>query len=88
MKDWYVFIGSDEYYNYGKIINVIDTCILVRLQSQTIPANIRLYHLECLAHNEDVFFFETEDELNKWLRWCETPEANNAKFKVINFKKD
>lgn len=89
MKDWYIFIGGDEYYNYGKIIKVINDCILVQLNSQDVPKNNRLFHLECLAHSEDVIFFETEEELNTWLDWMETPgEDAKTKFKVLNFKKD
>lgn len=89
MKNWHVFIGGDDYYNYGKIVYETADFILVKLNSTDgVPSNNKLYHLECLAHCEDVFFFETENELKNWLTWLETSEASKGQFKILNFDKN
>lgn len=89
MKDWYIFIGEEECCYYGKIVNVYDEFILVKLMSSSgdIPQTSRLFHLTCLAHSDEIFFFENEQQLKDWLIWLDTPE-NNVKLKVVNFKKD
>lgn len=88
MKGKYVFIGGEEYYNYGEIEEFGEGYILVRLRSIVGPPSLKLFTLNSLSDNEDVFFFNYEEELRAWLEWLETPGEETEKFKLLNFKKD
>lgn len=87
MKNWYVFIDADKYYNYGKIVHATENFILVELSLTDGPKASTLYHLDCLAHSGGVFFFEHEKELKAWLEWIETP-SEKSKLNVVKFNKD
>jgi hypothetical protein len=85
----YVFIGSEEYYNYGKVIDKTgDNYLLVRFNPTVGPPTLKLFSLSFLSDNDDVFFFDYEEELDAWVNWLETPNEETAKFKVLQFKKD
>lgn len=82
----FIFIGGEDHYNYGQIVNKLEDYIIVKINSLDFPA-MKLFHMDCLAHSDDVFLFNNQQQLDEWLAWLETP-TDDKKFKVLNFKKE
>ena len=89
MKGLFIYISEEEYYHYGEIKHHIGEYILVALDTMEFKSALRLFHVDCLAHSDDVFLFETKEALDGWLTWLETPsEGTKPKLKIVNIKRD
>ena len=90
----YVFISSEEYYRYGKIVEQVDDDIfLVKILSTDISAinSYSLYNINQMIQDDNNHimgwqFFKTKAELNKYLKWIETP-TENSENKVLQLVK-
>lgn len=81
----YVFIANGEYYKFGQIVEVTDKSydfFLVKIFSPRHKNDtISLYNISQMIQNDEEpetegvvwIFFETETELNKYVKRIETP---------------
>ncbi len=85
----YVFITSEQYYKYGKIIETVDDeFFLVEILSGN--SNIKSSGLYCIGQmiEDDInhvtgwLFFNNRRELNKYLKYIKT-STENSENKVL-----
>jgi hypothetical protein len=89
----YVFISNENYYKYGRIIENVDVDIfLVKIISGDILINsYSLYNINQMIQDDNSHItgwqiFKTKADLNKYLKWIETP-TENSENKVLQLVK-
>jgi hypothetical protein len=89
----YIFITDEKYYKYGKITdNIDDEFFLIRILSGDVPTcSYSLYNIHQMLQDDNNStigwqFFKTKAELNKYLKWIETP-AEDTEKKILQLVK-
>lgn len=83
----WALISNEEYYNSGQVIEVLNEFfLLVRIRSPG-PSRIGLFEFPMLSYETDSAFFDTEEELDAFIKWLDTPEGE-SKLKVVPIKKE
>jgi hypothetical protein len=84
----YFFRSTDDYYNYGKVVDDLgDSFYLVKFHGGTRPHNV-VFHLAQMTEKDEMNsfnFFDTEEELNEYVEWIETP---SEKKNVVSLVKE
>lgn len=86
LENKYYFIGTEEFYTYGKILNNLgDNFYLIHKTGCEKPYNC-IMHLTQLVDddNKSCQIFDTEQEFNDYLDWINTSSANTPNvFKLV-----
>lgn len=90
----FVFITSEEYYRYGKIVEQVDDELFLVQITPPDPLLIYsygLYHIEQMLQNDanriiGWQFFKTKADLKKYIKYIETP-TENPENKVLQLVK-
>lgn len=84
----WVLIDSGEHYNTGQIADVVCECfVLVKIRPfNDVPPRMALFDLSSLMDDSCSSFFNTEQELDAFVTWLDTPQEGKLKVVAINKK--
>jgi hypothetical protein len=84
----WVYISNDDHYKTGYVRAAVgDFHWLVRMQSFG-NSGLSVTELVCIDQLHESFYFDSEEELNKWIEWLDKPDDSKPRVVSIGKKKE
>jgi hypothetical protein len=90
LSNKYFFMSTEDHYNHGKVLEDVGHGFFLLHFTGTKMTFKSVYHMGQMLNNDELnffHFFDTEEELDEYVKWIETPIENN-KEKVVKLVKD